>query len=209
MIEQVLCDMDGVLADFVSGAAKAHHRESPYLYPKNYGTFDIEKLWDISAQEFWAPIDAMGQDFWLGLEKTPEADELVALLTERVGVESIAILTAPSDDPGCVPGKRAWIRKHYPQFSKQIIYTSAKGFLAAPTKLLIDDRDRNIDEFRRDGGQAILLPRLWNRLYYGLVTQNPVQPLDWIRAHLAYLNFQISVLTTNTIQEPLTQGSTR
>jgi hypothetical protein len=43
-----------------------------------------------------------------------------------------------------------------------MIFTAAKKFLAGPDRLLIDDRDRNVEEFVAGGGHAILLPRLHN-----------------------------------------------
>lgn len=163
MITQCLLDMDGVLADFVGGVVKAHGRPYPYIHPSSYGCFDIEKIWGISAHDFWSPCD--GASFWDNLGKTPEADTLVNSVCEQFGPDNVAILTAPSQSPYCVPGKRRWIERYYPQLKKNIIFGSAKKFLAAPTRVLIDDRDKNVDDFVGAGGCAILMPRLWNREY--------------------------------------------
>ncbi len=72
------------------------------------------------------------------------------------------MLTSPSSSMYCIPGKRDWIRRHYPQFNKRIIFGSAKQFIAGPAKLLIDDKDSNIVEFEKHGGIGIRVPRLWN-----------------------------------------------
>lgn len=162
---KIFLDMDGILADFVKAACQLHNRPEPCIKPEHYGEFDLEKGWGITPEQFWAPIADQSLDFWVGLEKTPEADQLVNLAIYYVGVDNIAILTAPSKDSGSVPGKRLWIEKNYPQFKKQMIFTSAKGFLAGPDRILIDDRDRNIEEFAKAGGSGILLPRLWNSYY--------------------------------------------
>lgn len=157
-------DMDGVIADFVGALCKIHGRETPYSQPESLGKFDTEKLWGISAEEFWAPVKKNSLEFWEGIEKTPEADEIVKLAVLEFGIENVCILTAPSSDHGSVPGKRAWIARHYPCFSKRILFAtaSAKQFCAGRGKYLIDDKDSNVDEFDTAGGTGILVPRPWN-----------------------------------------------
>lgn len=154
--------MDGVIADFVGAIHKAHGR--PYCYddPAVRGRFDIDPIWGISAKEFWS-TDTF--EFWDTVEPHAEATQIVSLLEETFGSENVCILTSPSNGPGCVPGKRSWIRRHFPQFQKRIIFTSAKEFLAGDQRLLIDDRDSNIKDFRDHGGEAILIPRHWNLLH--------------------------------------------
>lgn len=161
-VEQVLLDMDGVIADFMGHLCKYHGRPSPYLDPKNYGIWDTETLWGITVEEFWAPIKEDSLHFWKTIPKTSEADFIVQEAVARFGTENVAILTAPSDDEGAVPGKRKWMEKYFPQFKKRMIFGSAKEFMAAPYRTLIDDRDKNVEAFRNAGGNAILVPRLWN-----------------------------------------------
>ena len=157
---KVFLDMDGVIADFLSGVSKAHNRPLPYDRPEAMGVWDTEVLWGITAKEFWAPVDNLS--FWKGLDKTKEADALVDLLSFHYGEKNICILTAPSKSPWCVPGKRWWIEKHFPQFKDRMIFASAKEFLAGPNKILVDDRTQNLKHFEAAGGTGILVPRLWN-----------------------------------------------
>lgn len=159
-----LLDMDGVIADFIGSLCKFHGRETPYTKPESLGKFDTEKLWKISDKEFWAPIAKNSLEFWEGIEKTPEADEIVKLAVLEFGLENVCILTAPSKDAGSVPGKRAWISRFYPCFDKRMIFAtaSAKKFCAGKGKFLIDDKDSNVDEFNEAGGTGILVPRPWN-----------------------------------------------
>ena len=169
-------DMDGVLADFVGGACRVHHRPNPYTSGQSgaLGQFDIEKIWGISARDFWEPVVA-DSDFWFNLKETPEAQGIVDVALQTFGRDHCCILTAPNmDDPHCVPGKNWWIAKHFPVFKKDaakgyhtgnILFGSAKQFLAGPDRVLIDDRDRNIDEFRQWSGIGIRVPRLWNSEY--------------------------------------------
>lgn len=162
---KLFLDMDGVLADFVGSISKAHNKPSPYTDPStigiSLGLFDIEKIWGITIKQLFEPSN--NYDFWHKMDKTPEADELVKAAFKAVGSDNVAILTAPSISEWCVPGKRAWVRRHYPELVNKIIYGSAKEFLSGPDKILIDDRDKNIDAFNQAGGRGILIPRLWNK----------------------------------------------
>lgn len=163
---QCLLDMDGVIADFMTQLCIFHDRPSPYVDPSAYGIWDTEKLWNITVDEFWAPIKKDSYAFWKMIPKTSEADAIVKLVSDTFGVENVAILTAPSDDEGAVPGKRRWMKRNFPQFEKRMIFGSAKEFLAAPYRVLVDDRDKNILSFEDAGGEGVLVPRLWNRAYH-------------------------------------------
>lgn len=159
---KIFLDQDGVLANFVGGACKAHGLTC-YDKPEHLGKFDMERLWGMSMQQFWAPTNNF--DFWFNLEKTPEADAIVELAIDAVGVKNIAMLTSPSLDPDCVPAKRAWMEKYYPQLAKTMIFSWGKGMIGGPGRILIDDRDRNIDDWYVAGGEGILVPRPWNEDY--------------------------------------------
>jgi hypothetical protein len=162
---QCLLDMDGVLFDFMTALAKVHNRPSPYDLESSYGIWDTEKLWGITEEQFWEPIQRDSLNFWSNIPLTPEAKEIVAFAENKFGTENVAILTAPSDDPGAVPGKRISIAREFPQFEKKMLFGSAKQFLAAPNRFLIDDRDKNVDGFEAAGGHSIQVPRPWNRFW--------------------------------------------
>jgi hypothetical protein len=55
---------------------------------------------------------------------------------------------------------------------------TAKASVAGPGKILIDDKNENIDEWEAAGGIGILYPRPWNRL-----AGNPL-PLEYLRFSL-------------------------
>lgn len=157
-------DMDGVLADFPAAICKAHNRPDPYLDPANHGKFEMDKIWDMSLHEFWEPTHQPG--FWENFAKMPGADELVEHCLGYFGRQYVAILTAPANGANCVPEKRLWIRQHYPELEKSMIFSSAKHFLAGPKRVLIDDRDENVLKFQQAGGLAVLVPQLWNDNYH-------------------------------------------
>lgn len=161
---KIYLDMDGVIADFVKAIHKAHGRPYCYEDPSARGCFEIETIWGTSANDFWKTDT---YEFWNSVEPTPEAEGIVRLVEWAVGSENVAVLTSPSNGSGCVPGKKDWMRRYFPQFHGRMIFTSAdaKRFLAASDRLLVDDRDKNVKGFRDDGGRSILLPRHWNSLH--------------------------------------------
>lgn len=162
--DKCFLDMDGVIADFMGSLCRVHGKTNPYEDAKALGCWDTEQLWGISEKEFWAPIAGNSLEFWQGIEKTKEADEIVELVSNAFGPANVVILTAPSSDHGSVPGKRDWIERHYPQFKKRMIFAtaSAKQFMASSTSVLVDDKDSNVAEFIRAGGHSVLVPRPWN-----------------------------------------------
>jgi hypothetical protein len=161
----IFLDQDGVTDDFVGGACKVHGRQSPYFGGGNTGVFEMISAWGMTKEQFWAPIDAMGEAFWLGLEKTPEADDIVGAAIDVAGKDGVAFLTAPSDDPSCVPGKRNRTAKNFPGIP--VIFANAKDkrFLAGPGRYLFDDKDSNVSDFAKAGGVGITVPRPWNALH--------------------------------------------
>lgn len=177
-------DMDGVIIDFVGGVCRAHGRPNPYLTdPKALGAWDIDKIWNMSVEEFWAPCDK-NPKFWDDLEKMPDADEIVDAVCSKFGEENVAILTAPSQDPECVPGKRRSIERHFPRFKNRIIYGKAKKFLGGPGRTLIDDKDSNCAEFAAAGGAFVRVPRLWNSGWSIL----PDVDLEYIKEELRWIS---------------------
>lgn len=164
---KILLDMDGVLADFVSRACEAHKKPSPYGFPENLGVFDLEKCkgWEMTPEEFWKPVNAGGYEFWRYLDLMPEAHQIVDLAVNLVGESNICILSSPSQDPGCVPGKRDWMKAHFPSLTKNMLFGSAKRFVAGPDKILLDDRDENLKSFQEFGGRVVAVPRPWNHLH--------------------------------------------
>ena len=166
MTLKVLLDMDGILADFTEGISRAHGRSNPYTQENksSHGRYVMEDIWGMKPSQFWSKAEEW--EFWANLPKTPEADEIVQLAVGGFGLENVAVLTAPPLSMGAVPGKRIWMKEHYPQLAKRMIFTGAKEFVAAPGRMLIDDKDSNVDGWEDEGGDGILLPRLWNRRHF-------------------------------------------
>jgi hypothetical protein len=159
--EYVFLDMDGVLADFMGGAHKAHGREYDVAtYPK--GCWEIADHWQMPVDEFWAGIHAV-RYFWELLDFYPWMNELLTLAAEH-GSE-VKLLTSPARSPFCYSGKRAWCDQFIPK-GIELIICKSKHLIAGPNRLLIDDGDHNVDPWRKHGGQAILFPQPWNDYWH-------------------------------------------
>ena len=160
-------DLDGVLADFVGAAVKAHGRPNPWNEGMDaLGVDSFETIWGITTEEFYKPIKALGKDFWADLDKTREADYLVHVVEERFGSENCCILTAPKNGVVEIEGKYEWVRRNFPRYKNKIIVAcNSKRYLASSEAVLIDDMEGHVEEFRFYGGEAILVPRPWNKDY--------------------------------------------
>ncbi len=157
-------DMDGVICDFVGSTCKAHGLESPYGNVNCHGIFEMEQCWGMTEEKFWEPLAT--REFWEFMPKTPEADQIVNFLLQQFGAENICVLTNPSAYDGCIGAKKAWIKREYPEFEKQMLFGASKQFLARPGAYLVDDRDKNIVGFNEFGGHGITVPRAWNARHF-------------------------------------------
>jgi len=159
----VYLDMDGVLTDFHKGVHLVF--EKPYVYSDVLQRYDF---W-----EDWEPITTRGQvnsvcdiNFWQNLEWMHDGQDIFSTIIDFCGINNIFLLTTPMPNTWSPTGKWLWVEKHIPTLKKQTIITQApKSLLANTNALLIDDKDENVVEFRRAGGQAILVPRPWNQLH--------------------------------------------
>jgi len=165
---KILLDLDGVMADLTGGLMRVHNKPWPFG-PENRGpdAWYLTNTWEMSADEMWEPC---GFDFWAGLQKTLEADQLYQTLCRHFGQENICFLTSPVSTAGCVEGKREWCARHYP--ATPILFSASstarftpggpKEFLAGPERYLIDDNQDNCKRFEGAGGRAFLWPAWWN-----------------------------------------------
>ncbi len=156
MNKPILLDMDGVIADFNAAAIALHN-------PTSHQTFigwNPWEQWGLTASDFWTP---MGYDFWFNVPKTINANRIVQMCEIAVGQKNVCFLSSPCDTHGCLDGKRAWIKKHFPKYSRQFLIGPAKHFCAHNNSLLVDDSDRNCEDFAKAGGCVCLYPQPWNK----------------------------------------------
>lgn len=152
-----MLDIDGVIGDFNRKATEI----VGIPYPPN------KWHWYKDAPDGFNILNnACTFDFWKNLGWIHDGHDIFRLVTSLFNPENIFLLTTPMPNVESASGKMAWIYGNLPEYKRRtIIITASKALLAKPNVLLIDDRDKNVDEFRAAGGNAILVPRPWNRLY--------------------------------------------
>lgn len=154
----IFLDLDGVIAEFAYAACDIHGR------PHDVKKWDFFSDWGITAEEFWKPINKLGDNFYpYYVNPTPWARELIAKVHEAD--PHVMVLTDSSANMAGVRGKQRWIEHLFGSETK-VSYTSEKYLLAAPGRLLIDDSVRNCERFAAFGGAALLFPRPWNAHYH-------------------------------------------
>ena len=156
-------DLDGVLVDFIGGACRLLNSPNPWLKDEYKGRWGAEEMFGVSANAFWKN---MGEDFWANLEWTKEGKDILSLAEAVFGYDNIGILTTPCLTKGSVSGKMDWINANMPSYKKKVMVGFQKHFCAHPGSILLDDADKNVEQFRASGGNAILIPRQWNKQYY-------------------------------------------
>jgi 5'(3')-deoxyribonucleotidase len=162
----ILCDLDGVLVDFMQGCLDVHGiKVSPEkLFENHLGKWDINKILEMPDAAFWKP---MNEEFWAKLEWTVEGKEILRVLEDRFGQKNISIWTSPCDNYGCYDGKKRWVERHMPRhYKKTMIVANGKHRGARCDTILVDDADHNIDPFVAKGGHGCMVPRLWNRMHH-------------------------------------------
>jgi hypothetical protein len=151
MYEPWFFDMDGVLSDHMAGACEWSGKSLAELVTPGQ--------WEVPCIDWKAlPIA-----FWATLPLTREFSQVrQKMSSELLNGCPVYILTyACSDDS--YAGKLMWLKQHLPAFADQVIFTEHKHLLAAPGRVLYDDRDENIDAWIKAGGIGRLVNRPWNR----------------------------------------------
>lgn len=137
----IFCDMDGVLVDFERG------------YEELTG-IDIKNQFVQGDENFWAPLTDAGAKFWATLNWMPDGK----LLWRYIQKYKPNILSAPSREESSKIGKQAWCKINIPgQYNKIYLVPSyEKKQYSKPNHILIDDMEKNIVEWVKNGGIGIL-----------------------------------------------------
>ena len=171
---RILLDMDGVLVDFVAGACAIHGTSKEELIKKmEPGQYKMEDALGITTDEFWEPIHEAGAEFWLYLKPLPWVEDLLSFVESTTS--DWYVVTAPSRHPSSYTGKLKWIKTYFGKEFDKFVLTQHKHLMAKPGTILIDDRDKNVKDFKYAGGWAVTFPPIHNHLHDEC--NNPVQRL--------------------------------
>lgn len=168
MENKVFLDMDGVLVDFVGGLHKALGvAYDPKSYPYEASKYDMfEDLCaktngQVSMDNLYRACDAV--EFWSELDWDPAGQEILETIMSVFDWRDVCICTSPMSNPDAWKGKVIWLNRHLPEAKHITIMTAPKHLLAKPGHILIDDKDTNITNFKKYGGDGFLIPQPWNK----------------------------------------------
>ena len=153
--------MDGVISSFRRGVANALNEPYDYI-----SMSDKWKFWEDWPDVSFEMVNAVCTfDFWQYLPWMHDGREILQAIMDTVGLEAMYLLTTPMPNIESPTGKWLWVSDNLPIYLKRTIITPApKSLSARPDALLIDDKDENVEEFVSAGGNAILVPRPYNKL---------------------------------------------
>lgn len=137
---RIYCDMDGVLVDFDRG-----YKELTGMLP-----FEAEQSSNVAS--FWEPINQAGAQWWAELKWMPDGK----ILWNHIKKYNPPLLSAPSKEQSSRIGKAAWVRRELPHAQLILKPADQKQQYATPNSILIDDKQKNIDQWNQSGGIGIL-----------------------------------------------------
>lgn len=140
----IFYDMDGVLVDHMAAVCEYTGKPMNELITPGQ--------WEVPGVNF----PSLPMTLWAFMFKTPECD---CLLNEP-DPDKYLLTTICSEE--CYAGKLEWVKMNIPHMQNRIITTEYKHLLAAPGRILYDDRDEHIVAWEKAGGIGRLVPRLWN-----------------------------------------------
>ena len=135
----IYCDMDGVLVDFDRG-----YQELTGMTTQQADANGVEA--------FWEPLTKAGAKFWITLNWMSDGKQLWNYIKKYNPI----LLSAPSREESSKLGKRVWVKRELPGTKLILRYAPQKQEYASPTSILIDDREKNIDQWEAAGGIGIL-----------------------------------------------------
>ena len=161
----ILLDMDGVIADFHTQAIGVlntwlEKRYTTEMYVNECVGWDMWRPYGIDCDTFVRLIDET-PNFWIDIPPYPWAKELYDYCME-IGEGNVTICTTPFHDPACSSQKQEWLSKHLGINSSSVMLGSRKYLMAKPGNVLVDDYNKNINRFIKEGGDGALVPSSWN-----------------------------------------------
>lgn len=137
----ILCDVDGVLADFVGDILK---KSGSILKPENINTWDMFALMKIDVKKKADEL-LKTPEFWRHLTILPHAQKEVVKLRHR---GKVLFVTSPWYlCKEWVHERRMWLKRNFDADDKEIIFCQDKSHVRGD--IFIDDRCDNIINWQK------------------------------------------------------------
>ena len=171
----LLLDLDGVLVNMVAplmwwwGVSIRMEEQYPqqfgwdvqaaivHLHEQQKQIIKANNVRDMTTEDFW---HALPRCFWRELQPYPTAQDFVEFL--ETGPFDIYFMTAHAN-ADCAAAKLEWIEEHFPKYRDRVLVGHPKHLAANSHSILIDDSEKNCEDFTQAGGTAIMCPRPWNK----------------------------------------------
>lgn len=155
---RVMIDLDGVLIDFSSTACKYLNINYESVIDKDgFVNGDLENLAG-GKGKFWKAI--RGYEFWSTLQPYPWANDIIKILNQHA-IDWV-FLTKTSLDSDSAKGKFETIRKYWPREINRLwlVNGSKARICRGHNDILIDDKWKNINEWKTEGGSTYYWPEV-------------------------------------------------
>lgn len=155
-VKPILCDVDGVLGDFVGDILR---KSGSILTPEDIKGWDMFEKMHTDVRERAFEI-LKTSEFWLEQTVLPHAQQEVAKLREQ---GRVLFVTHPWTSCKTWTWARAtWLEKHFKASTADIIFCQEKQHVQGT--MLIDDKYDNILAWQKGNpeGRAILMDRTYN-----------------------------------------------
>lgn len=150
----IYLDLDGVIINWVEGVCDWF--KIPYEPEKVTHCDSLQELTNTPSKEFWEKIKT--PDFWENLKPYQHSNSFIKQL-QQLG--TVILMSSPAY--GCAGYRQNWIQKYLPDlfYKGHYILTPTKWACAHSGTILIDDNDKNCQEFSKFG-YIIMYPQPWN-----------------------------------------------
>jgi 5'(3')-deoxyribonucleotidase len=151
--------MDGVIADFVSGAREWVGLDSDHFDPYPSDEQFTAEILDATGYQTMRPFwESLQPEFWRTLPPIESGLDLLSELYDKHR-ENLFICTTAVDGRS-VAGKWAWLINWFPfvvsHGLEHVIFIGRKELLARPGDILIDDRDHILEKWANARGIPLL-----------------------------------------------------
>jgi len=161
----ILCDVDGVLADFTGALlARWNERHGTHYATEDVRDYDIGKL--LKDPEWW--YVTMQQGFWANLDVLPGAKELIATISNS-GLPWAYLTSVKYVENVHAARERAfWLDTHFGDYGLAeehlavVLSARAKKGLFAETSIVIDDSPEVANLAAKESAHVLVRAQPWN-----------------------------------------------
>lgn len=151
---KIYLDLDGVIYNWMESALEIFNINKNDTENKRIlKTYHDGLEMIVPKQELFEKIESLGEKYWENLKLLPWANSLYEGLCE---IGEVTILTSPGFWSKAGEGKLAALKRDF--HINKFILAKDKHLCAAPNCILIDDKKKNVANFREFGGWAFLWP---------------------------------------------------